>query len=384
MAPETISRDVIQSLLDAGSAETPRVSIYLPVRHDPDELKKNDTRLKNLVREARRQLEAFGVEAGDADAILEPAASKVGDPSFWAWPESGRALFLDEAGMRQVSLPVDTGEFVVAAPRFHLKPLFGALPYVQPYYVFALAQNDVALFEGNGLSLARVDLDPDAPTSLKDVAGHERTEPRLQHHAGHRGSSEAIFHGQGSGKDDTDAEVETFLRRMGEVLEQHTKDGRPVLLAGVGELLAEFRRRSGNRNLVDEEIDGNVEHLTVAELHEKSWPIIRRRLDAGRKEKLATLESGNLEVPVSTGVEDVVIAAVDGRVSELFVASDAEHWGAYDEERRRVTMHDERRPGDSDLLDYAAASSFANGARVYEVPASEIPGDRGAIAELRY
>ena len=46
-----------------------------------------------------------------------------------------------------------------------------------------------------------------------------------------------------------------------------------------------------------------------------------------------------------------------------------------------MTLHEQPRPGDEDLLDFAAVQSLLNGGTVYAVAADEVPGD-GNLAAL--
>ncbi|MGD8377803.1 MAG: hypothetical protein PVF68_16855 [Acidobacteriota bacterium] len=381
MTQEKPSSEVIRTL--AGYAgDAPVVSIYLPVQRHPTQTRQNQIRLKNLCREAEDRLAAVGIPEADAGGMLEPATGAMSGEHPLRPGERGRGLFLGPGGMSQVALPIEARELVVAAERYHLKPLFAALPHMQAFHVLALSRNEIALFRGDGTRLRRIQLDPDAPTSLEDVAGHQLTEPRLQYHAGDRGSQAAIFHGHGAGKDDRDAELSGFLRRTDEVLGEHAERGIPVVLAGVENLQAEFRRLSSCPDLLAEDVPGNVEHLSVDALHEQAWPLVSAHLAEHREGLLRELD----DTPPGRRCDrmaDVLTASVDGRVDRLFVAADREVWGRYREDERRADVHDERRPGDTDLLDRSAVATFLTGGTVYPVPRDEIPGGRLALAALR-
>lgn len=381
MTHEKPSSEVIRSL-GGYAGDAPVVSIYLPVQRHPAEMRQNQIRLKNLCREAEDRLAALGIPEADAGGMLEPAAGAMSEEHPLSPGERGRGLFLGPGVMSQVALPIEVRELVIAGSRYHLKPLFAALPHMQAFHVLALSQNEIALFRGDGTRLRRIQLDPDAPTSLEDVAGHQLTEPRLQYHAGDRGSQAAIFHGHGAGKDDRDAELSGFLRRTDEVLRDHAEQGLPVVLAGVEDVQAEFRRLSSCPDLLEEGVPGNVEHLSVDALHERAWPLVSAHLAEQRQGLLRELDAS----PPGRRCErlpDVVTAAVDGRIDHLFVAADRETWGRYRDDERRADVHEERRPGDTDLLDRSAVATFLTGGTVYPVPRAEIPGGRLALAALR-
>lgn len=377
-----------QDLLNTLAAHRPGhqlLSIYIPTTVNPAEQKKNEIRLKNAHRKAAAELESAGATqahcAASRDA-LKPLLQA--NSELWEHRGRGIGIFIDGDDARYVRLQNRIDEFVVATCYYHLKPLYAALPFVAPYFVLALSQNEVALFMGNGISLRRIELDADVPQSLTDVTGDDLTGPRLQHHGGNRDSSAAIFHGQGAGKDDDEAEIERFLRATDSALRAHHLDGSALVLAGVTELSNQFRRTSKYPGIVDEEISGNVEHLSVDDLHRKAWPIIEHRYRQRRTAELQQLVDGATDRPVVRDLTKIVIAAADGRVERLFIASDKERWGVFDADERHVVTRADRQPTDSDLLDVAAAMAHLGGAEVWTIPAVDLPAGSDSIALLRY
>ncbi len=373
--------DKLVRKLASAEGDTPLVSIYLPVTHQPGELDKNRIRLKNARRRADRQLEEAGVDDATRKSLLE-GIDEAGEDLF-AQPAPGIAAFLGSGGPVFVQIPAATHEFVVAAPHFHVKPLIAALPHAAGFYVLALSENAVRLLHGNGYSLAPVDTGSEMPQSLADAVGHERTEPQLQHHAGARGSAEAVFHGHGAGKDDADAEVDRFLSEVDDALNARYLSGQPLILAGVSSLLAAYRRISDYRDILDDEIAGNADDAGAEELHEHALPIFEAHAQRKRDAALAELRGGGPDKPVVEDLEETVIAADDGRIGRLFVASDTERWGRYDPTSRAVETHDVRECAEDDLLDRAAAAAWMSGARVYAIPADDLP-DGESLALLRY
>jgi hypothetical protein len=86
----------------------------------------------------------------------------------------------------------------------------------------------------------------------------------------------------------------------------------------------------------------------------------------------------------STDLEETVHAACDGAIGNLFVPVGKTVWGRFNAESREVEMHDERQPGDEDLLDVAALEVLANGGVVWTLQPEEFPTLSGLAATLRY
>jgi hypothetical protein len=152
------------------------------------------------------------------------------------------------------------------------------------------------------------------------------------------------------------------------------------VLAGVAELVAEYRRTSRLRHVVDGAVTGSPDALSDDRLHDEAWPLVQPVLDGPRREAADRVRAGTS--PTIERVRDVVGAATEGRVEALFVPDDLECWGRV--EGGAVVEHDERRPGDRDLCELAAIDTIRHRGVVFTVPAGEIPGDGQVAAILRF
>lgn len=383
-------RDVARLLdeLAGRQSEAPLVSLYFEASPQPDRLGENAIRLKNVLKDAAGQLEARGV----AEAEVRKLRKQVQDAAS-AWEDGsgldrGIGIFTGEDELRSIALPYPVDETAVVGSHYFLKPLFRALDHRQDFWLLALSQNRVSLYRGDGFGLHEVDTGDDVPDSLRDVAGYEPAGKALHFHAVETGGDEAKWHGRGAGRDDVDAEIHAFLREVDQGLQTlWQRDDAPVVLAGVADLLASYRDLSACRDLLEEQVEGNVESWTEDELHERAWPLVSRRAEEQRLEVLDDLTSGNPDVPVARQLPDVLRAAVDGRVDTAFLAVEERQWGQYDMESREVALADDPDdPSDEDdeLLDRAAVATRQNGGTVCLVPRELLPEPSVAMARLRY
>lgn len=363
----------------------PVVSLYLPVALAPDERRQNGIRLGNLERTARQQLERCGLSSRQADARLTQLDLQSLEQRIWDQHSPGYAIFTDGELLESINLPGPVDEAVHVGQRFYLKPLLALLDLGFEYNLLTLSLGAVALYRGDAGGLERIELDDSVPTSLAEVAGRETSDAQLQHHPADRGSKEAVFHGQGSGKDDEDAEIDRFLRTLDDALDDYFEaHDLPLLLAGVDELTSRYRRLAERRNFVEESLTGNVEQLEGQELHERAQPLIEahaKRLQNMELEALREREDGR---PVCCDLDEVLIAAIDGRVDTLFIAADTAIWGRYDPAARKLETHEQRRDGDDDLLDRAAVESYLANGKTYVIESDKLPAHSCVIAKLRY
>jgi len=78
------------------------------------------------------------------------------------------------------------------------------------------------------------------------------------------------------------------------------------------------------------------------------------------------------------------VAAYEGRIDTLFVSVGLQRWGLFDPDTNTVHLHPEPKPGDEDLLDFAAIQTFVNGGKVFAVEPEAVPDDRNVAAIFRY
>jgi hypothetical protein len=372
------AHSVRELIEDRGS---PRISIFLPTHERGPETKQDPIRLANLLDEAQRALENgdFGREA---TGLLAPARSLLKDEDFWQHQSRGLALFFSPDGMRRHRLPIELREKVVVSERFHVKPLLPLLTGDGRFHVLALSQARVRLFDASRDSIRAIDLH-DVPESLRDVVGYDWEEKSLQFHSAAAGARAGgagpgvIFHGHGSGKDDTKPEVKKYIQAVDRgVLRLLHDRGRPLVLAAVEYVAAMFRATSKHPNITDEIVEGNPDRLSPEELRDAAWKIVEPLFQAARDAATARYrELGSGSTPhTSDELETIVPAAFAGRVQTLFVARDVEQWGRYDPDTTQILLHGRPANGDDDLLDVAAAETLVRDGEIYALDAEDMPG----------
>lgn len=367
------------------------VSIYIPTERLGKAVEKNPVRLKNELEEAEEQLVAAGLRAPEARAFLEPAYQLVPNDGFWQLQSDGMGLFISSAAFRFYRLPYDFEPVTVVADRFHLKPLLPLLSADGRFFVLQLSQEEIKLLHGTRYGVQEIDLE-EAPGSLSEALRFEDPERKLQFHTttqtpGGRGDRPAVFHGQGVASDDDPKEK--ILRGFHRVDEGVTEflDGMnaPLVLAGVDYLHPIYKEANTYPHLVEDGIVGNPEEMSIEEIHQQAWTIVQplflETQEAAAKVR-QFLGTGN-ELGTDD-LEEIVPAALYGRVHTLFVARGLQQWGTFDRETNEVRTHEEQQPEDIDLLDLAAVHTFLNSGAVYVVDAGNVPSDAPMAALLRY
>ncbi|NDJ17368.1 hypothetical protein [Myxacorys almedinensis] len=382
-------------------SETTCVSIYSPMERLGVETQQNPIRFKNLIRQAEERLIAGGLRGQAARDLLEPAL-QLDNYEFWQHQQTGLAIFLSPNLFRYYRLPIDVPELVVVndakndteggalCNRFHVKPLLPLLSGDGQFYILALSQNQIRLFQGTRFSVGEIELE-DMPTSMAEALRFDDPEKSLQFHtgtppSGSGGSRAAIFHGQGAGEDDQNENLIRYFRQVNDGLQTFLKNQRsPLILAGVEYLFPLYRQANTYSYVLEDGIPGNPETLTAEELQQSAWAIVQPYFEQTQQEVISQYEAlTETTGQTASEVQTVVSAAYYHQVEALFVPVGQQQWGRFNPETGEVKMHSASEPGNEDLLDFAALHTLLNGGTVYAVEPDKVPGNKPIAAVLRY
>jgi hypothetical protein len=379
------SRGEIRQLASADAG--PCVSLVLPTHRAGNQIRQDPVRLQNLLGEAEEQLEARDLRPDGVRQLLAPARELVGDEMFWRHQTAGLALYSSAGGFWRIHLPHEVEEVTEVSDRFFIKPLLPMLTGDGRFYILALSQHNVRLFDASRYRARELRVEG-MPRSLEDALGYDVQPRTLQFHTrapSHGGQRrDAVFHGHGGGTDDRKEDVARFCRMVDERILTAVNDrNAPLVVAAVDWVASSYREVSKYPALVEDNVEGNPDALGAPELCERAFPLAEPRLRDGERQAAERLAHAVHHGGGSADVDAIVGAAFDGRVEALFVAVDQPAWGRFDVESRRVEMHHLRADGDDDLVNLAAALTLQHDGAVYASLPKDLPGSTAA-ALFRY
>lgn len=364
------------------------VSIYTPMERLGAETLQNPIRFKNLMREAESQLIEAGMTEQEARNLLQPA-QELDSYDFWQHQNDGLAILISPNQVRYYCLPIAFPELVVVSDRFHIKPLLQLFSGDGQFYLLALSQNQIRLFQGTRYSVSEIEL-TDMPTSLAEALKYDDPEKNLQFHTetsqvgASQGDRAAMFHGHGAGKEDHKTNLLRYFRKVNDGLQSYLEQQQaPLVLAGVDYLLPIYQEANTYAHLLPEGITGNPEELKPEELHEKVWHLVQPHFEQARETAISQYRELQGTGKTASEIEQVVSAAYYQRVDALLVLVGQQIWGSFDPEANTVHIHPEPEAGDEDLLDLAALHTMMNGGMVYTVE-DTVPEESPVAAILRY
>ena len=318
---------------------------------------------------------------------LAPVRESVSDVDFWENRSLGLAFFLQSGSLQRFRLPMPLEELALVNHRFYVKPLIRLASENQRFFVLAVSQHQVSLYEATEFKIEKVDV-TDLPQRLEETLNIEGADRGQQQHLANqwgKGKQASVFHGHGGAKETHKSELTLFFNQIDQILSPILGlQQLPIVLAGVDYLLPIFRKALSYPHVVDAEIHGNWDHSTMSQLHQKAWPLVHPWLQ--RAQILATHKFQDLSKTdlATSDPQTAIKAAFDGRVDTMFVDINTHLWGKCDQQGQVCASHDELQSGDDDLLDSAAAETLLHGGKVHAVPADQMPCSGPVAALLRY
>jgi Bacterial archaeo-eukaryotic release factor family 3 len=361
------------------------ISIYLRTHEPGEDVHKDIIKLKNMLREAEQQLATENRRSPDVLRMFEPAEHLLVDTRFWQPYKHGIGLFIARDFFEYYHVPWTREDLLIVAQTFHVKPLLPLL-LRGGFYLLALSQKNVRLFEGSRSELNEIDPPQGVPRNIIEALRDEDFQSRLQHHSTRAGGTAVLagsYHGQGAEVFHPDERLFHFYRKIDHGLRPLLNSSqKPLVLLGLDENVPIYERANTYPNLLREAVSGSADEIYVSEIHEKAWGVVEPYYLQEQEQVADRYHESVGTGKTSEKVEEIVSAAEIGRVDQLFVAIGEQCWGKRDGDH--ATVHAEQQPGDIDLLDYASIHTFLNSGTVHAVDRAKVPGRGIAAALMRY
>lgn len=388
---DILARDAIKSLVQVQTPGCICLSLYMPTeRQGSPDIQQNPLRFRHLLSQARERVTGLGLRSTEADKYLEPAERLLEDTFFWLNVSDGLAVFLSKDYFRYYRLPARFPELLVAANRFHVKPLLTFTAADGLFYAMTLSQKSVRLLQCTRFGCNEIDLAGKVPRSLAEAMRYDDVDREAQFHVhfgrGIPSLGNAGLAGHGDEVEETKENLLRFFLLVDRGLQREVlhEETAPLVLVSVDYLFPIYRKANTYKNLLDKAVEGGPDRMSAHDLHRQAWGVAEPYFQKRREEaERAYRELAGLG-RVTNDLDKIVAESNYGRVHILFVAADLQKWGSYDPAANRVEMHSSEESCDVDLLDLAAGQTLAHRGEVFAVEADKVPGGGLAAAALRY
>ncbi len=360
------------------------ISIYLLTHRDGADSRQDPIiMLKSLLFQAENRLFELGLWSMKVRKLLKPAQQLLQRENFWQNQSDGLAMFLTKDFFRHYIVPLRFPNLSVVTDRFHLKPLMPYFTSDGRFYLLALNQNQVRIFEGSRYSLNEI-FPRGMPASLADALGEEDAQKRLLFHSSApSGSKRAAVFNDHVGEDEVNKDkLLRYFRHISASLRDLLKEEHvPLILAGDDYLHPIYHSAETYPHILLVGIHCNPDRMPLDELYKEAWKIVHPYHQRVRKEAEELYWKLTGTGKTTNRVSEAFSAAVHNRIATLFVPEGVQCWGYFDEKQNAVEMHADAQPGDQDLLELTALQTLVTGGTVFTVESQQMP-DSGSVAAI--
>jgi hypothetical protein len=376
---DRFSRDDLRALV--ANNQAPCVSLLMRTTRGVGQ--EDKLRWKNQVEKAQELLTGQGRRTPDAKDLLAPARALLEDVPFWLNVSDGLAVFIAPGFFRAYRVPLPLDDQVVAADRFHIKPLVPLLSGEGLFYVLALSPSGLRLLQGTRDTVHEIDLHK-VPLNVAEAFAYGDEPPRpKQGAAGSRPiSPPPMFDTAGIAANPTRATLLEYFHRVDRGLRELLgNEGAPLVLAGPEDFTQVYRQANSYRNLADGGVERQPDQLSFEQLRDRAWEVAQRHSQEARG-KVA----GQYRELAGTGrtakdVAEIATAAYQGKIQFLFADRRQEQWGTFDPATQKVDVHARQEPGDEDLVNFAVVHVLLHKGTVYAVEPKDLP-DKTPLAAI--
>lgn len=366
------------------------VSIYMPTFRLGVNTLQNPTRFKNLLRKAAEKLEARGLSPEKIQAVLGWAHRTVEDYPFWQHQSQGLVAFLSEHTYKIYRLPFHVDELVFVQGHFYAKPLLPLLSVNTRFFLLALGQKTVRLYDCTRFSMEEMQL-RDVPRSLEEALKYDETE-RAHHKSpggeGRRAGGAPVFHAHGvdaTDKQNVKRDVLRFMQMVSRsVHDAVAGQNAPLVIAALEYIIPIYQEANTYPHLLERGVDGNPEDLRCEEMHQAAWRIVEPYFQREEQDTISRYRMLLGRGLASNSLNEVVPAAFDGRIEALLVSAGAMSWGRFNPDTHDVEYRDERDSSGEDLVEVAAVKTFLKGGAVFSLDQEAMPDQAPVAAVYRY
>ncbi len=377
----------LQSLLNAPADDGPCISIYLPTHRRGSETRENSIRYKALLKQVREELSGGNGSSAEAMSRVEALEQLAEDNDFWQHQLDGLAIFSSKSTSRMYRVGTPFRERAAVADSFHVKPIIRVLQTAGRYHLLALTAKSVRLYEGGMNGLDEVPLKDEVPRSVIEALGGQLDgELNVNSYGGL--SNSGMFHGHHDSKDERSKDRERYLRAVDRAIyDYHRRDNPlPLYLAADVDYHDTFFGLTHDPRATKKGIRINPDAVEVDQkrLHEEMKQVMLPDLDKEVHELVEQFGNAKAKQQGSDDLNDVALAAQQGRVLTLLVSDDMSVGGRIDPATGKVTLMDESDPDADDLLDDLCEMAMKTGGNVRVIPGDKHPSDSGVAAVYRY
>ncbi len=360
----------------AGEHAAPCVSIYMPTHRTGEAVLKGHDRLllKNLLKDVKRNLANQEYDQKTISALAAPIQELIDAKHDWNFRLEGLVLFISPDLFMTFQLPLKFSPQTIISSVFYLVPLMPFFVDGENFILLTLELNEVKLYKVGRYSIKEIYIEEKIPSRMEDQVGYDHEQKSLQFRSQQQAYGEAMFHGQGEGKEDRKDEILTFFRGIDRGLSSIlSAENTPLILAGLDEQISIYKKANSYHNLFEKHLSCHPSDLSSDELQIGAWKVLESHFDQELNEKLEMFQRYQDTGRTSQQINEIIPMAIQGRVDTLFIQYDMDVWGTYDPTNNLLKISHEHRSPAVPLDNLMVVNTFLQGGKIYLMDKMEMP-----------
>jgi len=362
------------AVLDSSAMKTlagsrgPCITIVVPAHHPGAQEGSRRALVHSLVRKAGEQMKHRKL-AGQAEELLAPLEEMARERGVEAGG-AGFAIFRSPDYTATYTLPDRPVERIVTGDHFYLAPFVADALAPHEFFVLGLSIKHLRLFRYVNEECREVPLPAGVPESLEAAGGFDAPDHQLENRSA-SGPSTGAMHGVHVGTLSDREAFPEYLHHFFEIVDRGLKvtlDGKFLLLMGVHEEVAAYRKVAKYPHIFTSDFLGSTDFLTLTDIAACAGEASRKEYHLVAERVLAGYQEMSDRRRTLADVRAVLLAAVAGRIHRLCVRIGAESKG----------------PDGEDQINAAVVETLRNGGEVFMLPQDKMPADQPLAAILRY
>ena len=367
-ASKTLTNLDLNALKFLAGCTGPCITVVLPAHHPGAQSGNRRAQIQSLVRTAREEVTRLkpGVDTVKLLAPLEEIAHEGGLEGGG----SAVAIFRVPGYVAQYALPGQPAERVTVGDHFRLLPFVKSASMPHDFFIVGLSKKHLRLFRLVNGKCQELLLPTGVPGSLDAASALDKPEHNLEGRSSagsSTGAMRAVQFGVGTDRESSASRLRHFFTLVDRGLAA-TLGEKPLVLLGVREEVAEYRRVAHHAHILNSHLQGNVDYLSHAEIAALATQAADEEYGYVADRVLAEFREMPDRSRTLAEVPTILKAAAEGRVHRLCFRADS----------------DSLESREADRINEAVVETIRNGGEVFAVPPEKLAGAGPLAAILRY
>lgn len=339
------------------------VSIVLPTHHTKPDYEMDIIELKNLVSETEKELYNI-LDKRKAAAIMENIKEA---QSFidYSLNLQSMVVYANEHFASVVKLPVEVTSEIMIGENFDLRPLYKTRQQNRRYYILTISRNVIRLIEAFNDKVEQEINNNDFPFVNIDYYVDEEAELMQDSFV--------------------DNQIKEYFNTADKRFHKYYNGyPLPVILAGDIKMTSYYEEQMDRDCMVMGHVPGSFDKMPYHEIMKLVIPEVEKYREDRQKEYMQQLDTATSAILLSTDINEIYKAAIEGAADTLYLAENFSLNGTVEDDKLSISDEPVQEVNTNDLLSKLIKAVQDNGGNIVFVDEDKMEKYNGIALVRRY